>query len=686
MLTVGIDVGGTFTDVFVRDSNRKGWIVHKVPSTPPAFGDGFMRGLTEAVEKAGAAPESVHRVVHGTTVATNCILTQSGARLGFLLTEGCRDILYIGIGWRPKMYDLNMDPVEPLFLAPRRRSLEVRERLNFEGKVLIPLDEDHLRQVARTLVDEHGVEVFVVCFLHSYANPQHEQRCREILHEMYPEIPVTLSSDVLPRRREYRRLVVTGFDGYVKPVVTNYLNDLVVKLKEAKVSAPLHVMQSHGGVGGVDNVIERPVGTVLSGLAAGVIGAANVGASAGYPDCISLDMGGTSTDVALIRGGHPLITNEGSFEDYPLNVPMIDVRTIGAGGSSIAYVDKGGALKVGPESAGANPGPACYGRGGKQPTVTDASLVLGYLNPQTFAGGLDIDVELSRKAIESQIAEPLGMSLLEAALGIHAIVNSNMAQTLRLVSIKRGHDPRDFVLIPFGGAGPLQGGRLAENASINRILVPPTPGVLSAMGLMLAPIQHEALASFEMPAGNVTLEKLQQTFTPLDEQNRRKMMNDGVDPAVCKTAYFAEIRYVGQSHQLEVDMGTSISADSVQNALDLFNSTHLATYNHNDPKAACEFVMLRSVHSKEAEEKSLLEPMADVAGGEPSFTTRQICLSADLGYETVPVYQRADLPAGYQLTGPAIIEQADTTTLIYRDHSARVDRYGNLIIDLPNQR
>ncbi|MBT8078435.1 MAG: hydantoinase/oxoprolinase family protein [Gammaproteobacteria bacterium] len=683
MLTVGIDVGGTFTDVFVRDTDRDGWIVHKVPSTPPAFGDGFMRGLTEAVATAGAAPESVHRVVHGTTVATNCILTQSGARLGFLLTEGCRDILYIGIGWRPKMYDLDMDPVEPLFLAPRRRSLEVIERLDYEGNVLTPLDEDNLRQVAKTLVEEHGVEVFVVCLLHSYANPQHERRCREILNEMYPDVPVTLSSDVLPRRREYRRLVVSGFDGYVKPVVTNYLNELVDKLAAASVRAPLHVMQSHGGVGGVENVIERPVGTVLSGLAAGVIGAANVGASAGFPDCISLDMGGTSTDVALIRAGQPLITNEGSFEDYPLNVPMIDVRTIGAGGSSIAHVDEGGALKVGPESAGANPGPACYGRGGKQPTVTDASLVLGYLNPETFAGGLDIDVELSRKAIENEIAEPLGMSLLEAALGMHAIVNSNMAQTLRLVSIKRGHDPRDFVLIPFGGAGPLQGGRLAENASIHRILVPPTPGVLSAMGLMLAPIQHEALASFEIPATEVTLEKLQQMFAPLDEQNSRKMTNDGVDSSASTTEYFAEIRYVGQSHQLEVSMGSSLNADSAQNALDLFNSAHLATYNHNDPGAACEFVMLRSVHSKEPEEKSLLEPKSDDGTAEPPFTKRQICLSADTGYEDVPIYQRADLPVGFELAGPAIVEQADTTTLIYRDHAARVDEYGNLVIDLP---
>lgn len=683
MLTVGIDVGGTFTDVFVRDTDRDGWVVHKVPSTPPAFGDGFMRGLLEALDMAGSKAGSVHRVVHGTTVATNCILTQSGARLGFILTEGCRDILYIGIGWRPKMYDLDMDPVEPLFLAPRRRSLEVAERLDYEGNVLTPLDEDSLRQVATTLIEDHGVEVFVICLLHSYANPAHEQRCREILNELYPGIPVTLSSDVLPRRREYRRLVVSGFDGYVKPVVTNYLNELVGKLDDASVDAPLHVMQSHGGVGGVDNVIERPVGTVLSGLAAGVIGAANVGASAGFPDCISLDMGGTSTDVALIRGGQPLITNEGSFEDYPLNVPMIDVRTIGAGGSSVAHVDEGGALKVGPESAGANPGPACYGRGGMQPTVTDASLVLGYLNPDTFAGGLDIDVELSRKAIETAIAEPLGMSLLEAALGIHAIVNSNMAQTLRLVSIKRGHDPRDFVLIPFGGAGPLQGGRLAENASIKRILVPPTPGVLSAMGLMLAPIQHEALASFELRASDVSLAKMRETFAALDAENVRKMTSDGVDQSTCNTEYLAEIRYVGQSHQLEVSLGNSLAEDTLQLALDRFNSAHLATYNHNDPGAECEFVMLRSVHSKEPEEKSLLEPHAGDGAAEPPFTTRRICLSADSGFEEVPIYQRADLHPEFKFDGPAIVEQADTTTLVYRDHTARVDEYGNLVIDLP---
>ena len=684
MLTVGIDVGGTFTDVFVRDSEREGWVVHKVPSTPPEFGKGFMRGLLEATEMGHASPTEVTRVIHGTTVATNCILTESGARLGFVMTEGCRDILYIGIGWRPRMYDLDIDPVEPLFLAPRRRSLGVRERMDARGEVVTPLDEGHLKEVAKTLVEEHQVEVFVVCYLHSYANPSHERRTKGILNELYPDIPVTLSSDVLPRRREYRRLVVTGFDGYVKPIVTNYLNELVGELEQAGVKAPLQIMQSHGGVGGVENVIERPVGTVLSGLAAGVIGAANVGDVAGFPDCISLDMGGTSTDVALIRGGRALITSEGSFQDYPLNVPMIDVRTIGAGGSSIAYVDEGGALKVGPESAGADPGPACYGRGGTEPTVTDASFVLGYLNTKTFAGGLEIDVDKSREAIQKKIADPLGMSLTEAALGIHAIVNSNMAQTLRLVSIKRGHDPRDFVLIPFGGAGPLNAGRLAEDASIKRVLIPPTPGVLSAMGLMLTPIQHEAMASYETASADASVKEILDIFEPLDASCRRKMENDQVDPATTEVEYLAEMRYIGQAHELEVVIGESIDEDTISTAIAGFHGAHQRAYSHSDPEAPTEFVTLRTVHRKRPDEESLLQTRESVANTpEPQY--RQACLDAEVGYEDVPVYTRKALPAGFEFSGPAIIEQSDTTTLIYRNHHARVDKQGNIIVDLPSE-
>lgn len=682
-LTVGIDVGGTFTDVFIRDGERSGWTVRKVPSTPPAFAEGFLHGLGSALQQAGGQPAQVARVIHGTTVATNCILTQSGARLGFLLTEGFRDILYVGVGWRPRMYDLDMDPVEPLFLAPRRRSLEVRERIDAKGAVVTPLDEAQLLETAAELVERQGAEVLVVCYLHAYANPSHERRSRELLAERYPALPVTLSSDVLPRRREYRRLVVSGFDGYVKPVVNNYLGGLVERLRACGVPAPLHVMQSHGGVCGVQNVIERPVGTVHSGLAAGVIGAANVGAGAGCPDLISLDMGGTSTDVALIRDGRPLVTNDGGFEDYPLNIPMVDVRTIGAGGSSIAFVDAGGGLRVGPDSAGADPGPACYGRGGALPTVTDASFLLGYLNPDSFAGGIDIDIGKAEAALRRHLAEPLGLGLLEAALGVHAIVNANMADALRLVSIRRGHDPRDFVLLPFGGAGPLNAGRVAEACGMKRILVPPTPGVLSALGLMLAPSRHEAMASYDVPAAGAGVADMAKIFAGLDRECRRRMRVDGIDPAASNTEYFAEMRYVGQSHELEVPLGGVVHEGLAAAAQAAFHKLHGQTYNHSDANAPTEFVALRAVHQCPSPESRLLAAQqADPAAPPPQPSFRPVCLAAEAGYRDVPVYQRQALPVGFELAGPAIVEQADTTTLVYPGHSAQVDGFGNILVEV----
>ena len=555
MLTVAVDVGGTFTDIFVRDDESRSWVAHKTASTPPTFVEGFLRGVLEAIAKMpGKGPGDVGKIVHGTTVGTNAILTQSGARIGFILTEGFRDILYIGLGWRPRMYDLQMDPVEPLFLAPRRRSLGVRERVDAAGRVLEPLDVDHLRQVSRELVEQHQVEVFVVCFLHSYANPAHEREARTVLQAAFPAIPVTLSSDVLPRKREYRRLVVSGFDAYVKPVVTRYLQGIERELRDAGIRAPLQVMQSNGGISGVGTIIERPVRTVLSGLAAGVIGAAQVGIEAGHPDCISLDMGGTSADVALIRGGRPVITADGSFEDYPLNIPMVEVRTIGAGGSSVAWIDKGGGLRVGPRSAGANPGPACYGRSGVEPTVTDASLVLGYLDPRSFAGGIVLDPSRSHAAIEEYIARPLGKTVVEAALGIHAIVNSNMAQTMRLVSIKRGYDPRRFTFIPFGGAGPLNAGRLAEALGMRTVLVPKAPGVLSAAGLVLAPVQHDAIGSFECPLAGTSAARLTATLAELEASCAARMRAEGSDGGGERIEYYAEMRYVGQAHQIEIPL------------------------------------------------------------------------------------------------------------------------------------
>jgi N-methylhydantoinase A len=685
MLTVAVDVGGTFTDIFVRDDESRAWVAHKTASTPPTFVEGFLRGVLEAVAKMpGKGPADVGRIVHGTTVGTNAILTQSGARIGFILTEGFRDILYIGLGWRPRMYDLQMDPVEPLFLAPRRRSLGVRERVDAAGNVVLPLDADHLREVGRELVDKHQVEVFVVCLLHSYANPAHERQARDVLREAFPAIPVTLSSDVLPRKREYRRLVVSGFDAYVKPVVTRYLQGIERQLCEAGINAPLQVMQSNGGISGVGTIIERPVRTVLSGLAAGVIGAAHVGQEAGHPDCISLDMGGTSADVALIRGGRPVITADGSFEDYPLNIPMVEVRTIGAGGSSIAYIDKGGGLRVGPRSAGANPGPACYGRSGVEPTVTDASLVLGYLNPHSFAGGIVLDVERSHAAIDEYVARPLGKTVPEAALGIHAIVNANMAQTMRLVSIKRGYDPRRFTFIPFGGAGPLNAGRLAEALGMRTVLVPKTPGVLSAAGLLLAPLQHDAIGSFERPLSETTVTALAASLSELEASCGARMRSEGGSAGDAdRIEYHAEMRYVGQAHQIEIALPRPIDAAALASVAERFHVAHEATYGHADRAAQPEFVTLRVVQRRDPLDRGFGSAALPSAGDHSAIARRQACFDAAQGYVDVPVYWRAALPPGFSVTGPAIIEQSDTTTVVYPGHGAVIDPSGNLLISVP---
>jgi len=647
-IEIGIDIGGTFTDIFIKDLDSNTWIVNKVPSTPPNFSDGFMNGVHQTLELGSKETADIQRIIHGTTVATNTIITESGARVGMLLTEGVSDILQIGYGWRPKMYDLNMDPVEPLFLAPRRRCVGVDERMDFQGNVIKKLNIENLKTKAKFLVEKEKCEVFVVCFLHSYANPEHEIKAKDFLQKTYSDIPITISSEILPRKREYKRLVVSGFDGYVKPIVTNYLNNLESSLEKDGANCSFHVMQSNGGVSGITNICKKPVGTALSGLAAGVIGAANVGLNAGYPNCISLDMGGTSTDVALIKDGQAIITNDGAFEEYPLNIPMIDVRTIGAGGSSIAYVDAGGALKVGPESAGAFPGPACYSQGGENPTVTDASFVLGYLNKDTFAGSLDIDIDKSKAAIRNKICKPLGISLIEAALGIHEIVNSNMAQTLRLVSIKQGHDPREFALMPFGGAGPIHSGKLAEISSIKEILIPPTPGVLSALGLMLAPIQHESMASYEKNTNDSSWKDIKSIFSSLDKECLERMKEDRVLKKDVTKNYFVEMRYIGQSHEIEVPVTGEINKNLIAKAQSLFHEIHQNTYSYSDKSADVEFVTLRTVHQKLSQESSILDRTQKPNKHKVvNKTFRDVCFSKKLGFKKVPIYKRADLFKGF---------------------------------------
>src|SRR6185437_315221 len=494
----------------------------------------------------------VVRFAHGTTVATNAVLERKGARVGLITTEGFRDVLEIGRQMRHQMYDLVLQPETPVFLAPRRFRKEVRERLDAQGNVLVPLEEDSARRAIIELVEQQ-VQAIAVCLLFSFLDPTHEQRVRDLIAELCPGLPVSLSSEVDPAFREYERTCVTAFDTYIKPLVADYLAGIENSLSAAGFSVPLLVMQSRGGLASSSVARKRPVRLFLSGPAAGVVGGVEAGRAAGIADLITVDIGGTSCDIALISGEEPLIRPEGVIDGFPVRVPMVDVTAIGAGGGSIAWLDGAGSLRVGAHSAGAEPGPACYGKGGLLATVTDASVVLGYVDPGHFAGGtLSLRTDLAHAAVERTIAKPLGLTVEEAAAGIHRVLNAQMAEAIRLVSIGRGIDPRDYALLPLGGAGPMHACALANELGMASIIVPPHPGVLSAAGLLGAPIEHEVARAFPCPLASLDAAMVEEGLRDLDRRCAELMQAEQVDDAT--VSHYADVCYVGQSYHLEVPL------------------------------------------------------------------------------------------------------------------------------------
>ena len=528
-MDIGVDTGGTFTDFICRKDGEPTRIL-KVPSTPDDPSRAVLEGLRHILELAAATPEQITRFVHGTTVATNAVLERKGACTGLLTTAGFRDVLEIGRQLRTEIYDLELDPETPVFLAPGARREEVPERISASGEVVVPLDEDALVAAADRLVAA-GCESIAISFLFSFLNPNHERRAKAMIEEKYPQLTLSLSSEVDPAFREYERTVVTAFDAYTKPVLSRYLSRMAEQLSHAGVSAPLQVMQCRGGVSAAPTAMQRPVRLFLSGPAAGVVGGGGTAREVGINDVITLDIGGTSCDIALITDGEPFVRPEGRIDGYPVRVPMVDVNTIGSGGGSIAWIDAAGGLRVGPQSAGAAPGPACYGHDGDEATVTDASLVLGFLNPSYFAGGtLSLDIDRARAALEAKIAAPLGLSVERAALGIHRVVNAQMAEAMRLVSIRQGFDPRDFALVALGGAGPVHAAPLAEELSIATVVVPRHPGVLSATGLLSAPVEHEVAVGFPRDIEDTTVDEIRATLHRLDQRCAALMAGEDVTP------------------------------------------------------------------------------------------------------------------------------------------------------------
>jgi N-methylhydantoinase A len=675
-LSVGVDIGGTFTDVVVSAPGAPTRIM-KLPSTRKDPSVAVLQALRRMAADWGVASRHITRFVHGTTVATNAVLERKGSRVGLIATQGFSDVLEIGRQMRHQMYDLALDPETPAFLAPGRFRRDVPERIGPTGEVLVALDEAAVAGAADALVAA-GAQAIAVVFLFSFLNDVHEQRARAIIAERHPDVFVSLSCEVDPAFREYERTVVTAFDAYVKPVVDRYLANLGAGLAAAHVSAPLQIMQSRGGICGSATARLRPVRLFLSGPAAGVIGARMVGEVAGSRDLITVDIGGTSCDIALIEDGTPALRSEGLIDKYPVRTSMVDVNSIGAGGGSIAWLDAAKGLRVGPHSAGSEPGPACYGLGGAEPTVTDASVVLGYLDPKHFAGGrLPLNPEHSREAIERVIARPLGLTVHEAALGIHRIINAQIAEGIRFVSIRQGHDPRRFTLVPLGGAGALHACPLAEELGIGRVLVPRLPGVLSAIGLLSAPIEHEVSTALPRPVDGLDLREVRATLDKLDARCSALMAKESVVSKDVVRRYCADICYAGQAYHLEVPFEPTAS-DPLAALKSAFFAAHDRTYGYA-PKAPIRLVNLRTVHSAAQSER---QHDAWAPSGGPACVRRAHILLPDRRDDAeARVYDRAALRVGDRFAGPAIIEQDDTTTLVTPGWQCRVDAVGNLILE-----
>ena len=687
---VGVDIGGTFTDVVCAERGT-GLRAMKVPSTPDDPSRAVLDGLDRMHREWGLEPGRLVTFAHGTTVATNAVLERKGARVGLIATEGFRDVLEIGRQLRRQMYAVRLEVETPVFLAPGRRRKEVRERIGPGGEVLVPLDEETVVRAVDALVSD-GVDAIAVCLLFSFVNEVHERRIGELIQARHPHLRVSLSSDVDPAAREYERTAVTAFDAYIKPIVDHYLHDLNCALEERGVAAPLQVMQSRGGLSNAAVSRNRPVRLFLSGPAAGVMGACAVGAQVGVGDLISLDVGGTSSDIALVSQAKPLIRAEGVIDGFPVRVPMIDVNAIGAGGGSIAWLDAAGGLRVGPRSAGAEPGPACYGRGGREPTVTDASVVLGYLNPDYFGGGqVTLVPARAEDSIRSRIAEPLGLSVAEAAAGIHRVVNAQMAEGIRLVSIRQGFDPRDFTLVALGGAGPLHACALAEDLGIRRIVVPRHPGALSAAGLLSAPIEHEVATAMPTALESLTLTDVDIALGEIDARCERLMAAEGEAETESRISYSADVCYIGQGYHLEVPFHRD-DADPIGRLRADFLTTHDRVHGHA-VDAPARLVNLRTVHRRAtgattvfASTTSLLSNYDqggdDGRDGRGDEGHRRPVRFADV--ETAleaAIIHRDELDRDVGVDGPAVIEQDDTTTLVPPSWRARVANGGVLFLE-----
>ena len=675
-IRLGIDVGGTFTDLLLFDDGKETFHLHKTLSTPEDQSVGILDGIRSLLDQANLSPDDIQSILHGTTVATNIVLEEKGARVGLLVTENFEQVLHLARSQTPGPLAGWITMEKPQPLADLELTRGVPERINAQGEILQPLDESRAREMTDELV-RNGADSITISLLHAYANPVHELRLRDVVASAYPDLPISLSSEILPEFREYERTLVTVMNAYVRPGMRRYLDNFRHKLENERFNSRLHIVRSDSGLMGVERAMELPVYTLLSGPAGGVAGAAHVSGLAGFPNALGFDMGGTSTDVSLIQDGEPTSSRQTSLGRYPVKIPSIEVHSVGAGGGSIAHVPMTGAIRVGPESAGAFPGPACYGKGGTAATVTDANVVLGRLPESLLGGRMPLDTKAAEDVVGA-LGHPLNLDLYETAQGIIDIVNENMFGALRLTTVQRGLDLRNFSLVPFGGAGPLHANALAMLGQCYPIIVPPTPGVLSALGFLNSSVRHEASRTLIRNLDDVEPNRIEQITSQLENKVGQWLKEEGIALTDQAIRYEIDLRYLPQGHELSLMFQVHDLENNLQTLRSRFDARHQELYGFQ-VESPVEIVNLRVIgigQVADIKPPKMVEESPDASAA----MTDERPVYFDKKSHTTAVYERNILKAGNEIAGPALISQTDSTTLVYPDHLARIDEYLNLVI------
>lgn len=677
---IGVDVGGTFTDFSVFNKETGELFNYKDSSTPADPSRAIVKGVQDVLDIKQAGPGEVDYLAHGTTVGTNALIEKKGCKLGLITTKGFKDLMEIGTQRRPSLYNLRAQ--KPYPLVPSGLNCTVTERIRYDGSIETPLDEEETRQVIRYLKDK-GVQAIAVCTLFSFINPVHELRIEELIHEEFPEAYVTVSSKLAPEFREFSRMSTTVMNSYLGPVMEKYVNNFRNSIAQMGIGVEPYVTQSNGSIISIKETIDCPIKTALSGPSAGVIAAAFIGKQCDADKIITFDMGGTSADISLIENFTPQVSNERLVEGYPARIPMINIITIGAGGGSIAKIDEGGALKVGPKSAGATPGPACYMRGGEDPCVTDANILLGKLNQKKILGGrMDVDIELAKKAVQTKICDKSDLTQEQAANGIITVVNSNMVRAIRSVSVEKGYDVREFSLMAFGGAGPLHACEVAKELGMHEVLIPPHPGTLCSLGLLLADTKFDLSRTNIVNGAEDNLKIVNEQFANMVEQGTGLLDKEGVPKERRVFQFSIDMRYQRQNFEINIPVESGqMDGETLKKALADFHAEHKRSYGYCKEDAIVQFVSYR-VSAIGIIDKPDLKPLplSPEALLPKPIEIRNVLFQGATEFVETPVYQREEFVPGQSIPGPCICEQMDTTLVVPGGWTIFVDGYHNLKI------